>query len=67
MAKSKPTPSTVKFSSELQEQIAEAAQKTNLPKQEVIRLCTAIGIESLRKIKWDISKIISEAADLKTK
>ena len=59
----KPIPSTVKFSLTLQKKIDEAAEKTGLPKQEVIRLCTAIGLEDLRRLDWDIAGALSRAAD----
>lgn len=61
--KEKPIPSTIKFSLEIQEKITEASKKTGLPKQEIIRLCTAIGIEDLRKVGWDLAKVISDAAE----
>jgi hypothetical protein len=60
--KEKPIPSTIKFSPELQEKIAEAAKITGLPKQELIRLCTAIGIEDLRRINYDIAGAIVDKA-----
>ena len=60
--KEKPIPSTIKFSPELQEKIAEAAKITGLPKQEIIRLCTAIGIEDLRRIDYDIAGAIVDKA-----
>jgi adenylyl- and sulfurtransferase ThiI len=60
--KDKPIPSTIKFSPELQEKIAEAARITGLPKQEIIRLCTAIGIEDLRRINYDIAGAIVDKA-----
>lgn len=63
--KEKNIPSTIKFSPELQGKIAEAAKKTGLPKQEIIRLCTAIGIEDLRKVNWNLAKVISDAAESK--
>ena len=60
--KEKPIPSTIKFSPELQEKIAEASQRTGLPKQEIIRLCTAIGIEDLRRCNFDIASAIVDQA-----
>jgi hypothetical protein len=62
MSKEKAIPSTVKFSPELQLKVDEAAKKTGLPKQEIIRLCTAIGIEDLRKVGWDLARLVSDAA-----
>ena len=52
--KEKPIPSTIKFSPELQEKIAEAAKITGLP--------TAIGIEDLRRINYDIAGAIVDKA-----
>ena len=65
MSKEKPIPSTVKFSPDLQKKIDEAANLTGLPKQEIIRLCTAIGLEDLRKLNWDIAGALSQAAESK--
>lgn len=53
----------VRMDAELQSKITEAAKKTGLPKQEIIRLCTAIGIEDLRKVGWDLAKLVSDAAE----
>ena len=60
--KEKHIPSTIKFSPELQEKIAEASKRTGLPKQEIIRLCTAIGIEDLRRCNFDIASAIVDQA-----
>ena len=64
MKEKKSIPSTVKFSLQLQEKIDEAANKTGLPKQEIIRLCAAMGLEDLRKLDWDIPRALSDASDL---
>lgn len=60
--KEKPIPSTIKFSPELQDKIAEASKRTGLPKQEIIRLCTAIGLEDLRRCNFDIASAIVDQA-----
>ena len=62
MKTNKPMPSTVKFSPELQKKIDEAAEKTGWPKQEVIRICVAMGLEDLRRIDWDIVGNLCDAA-----
>ncbi|MGJ8644895.1 MAG: hypothetical protein ACSHX9_15925 [Luteolibacter sp.] len=62
MGKEKSFPSTVKFSPELQKKIAIAAEKMELPKQEVIRLSAAIGLEKLRRINYDLAAAVVEKA-----
>lgn len=53
----------IRIDAALLRKIEEAARLTGLPKQEIIRLCTAIGIEDLRKLNWDIAGTISKAAE----
>jgi len=48
-------PSTVKFPQSTLDKIDLAAEITGLPKQEIIRLCTAIGLEDLRRIDYDLA------------
>jgi hypothetical protein len=47
---------------ELDATITEAAQKLGLPKSEVMRLALAIGLEDLRKIDFNLARLVSDAA-----
>ena len=49
---------TVRISKELEKEIENACEKTELSKQELIRLCIKIGIEHLEKIDFDLAKTI---------
>ena len=50
----------------LQEKIAEASRRTGLAQADIIRLCTAIGIEDLRRLNWDLAGTVSRAANPET-
>ncbi len=56
-------PSSVKFSKDVNAKITEAAKRTGLSKQNIIRICTAMGIEDLRRLGWDIPGHLSAAAE----
>lgn len=56
----------VRMSPKLLEKIDEAARRTGLAKADVIRICLAIGCEDLRKVGFDIARVISEAAEGKS-
>ncbi len=63
MPNKKAIPSSVKFPQSTLDKIDEASERTGLPKQEIIRLCTAIGLEDLRKLNWDLAGQLSDAAE----
>lgn len=62
MSKDKPLPTTIKFSPKLQAKVEEAGRRMGLPKQEIIRLCTAIGLEDLRRINFDLASAVVDKA-----
>jgi len=47
---------------EIMEKVAEAARRTGLNQADIIRLSAQIGLEDLRRINFDIPKLISESA-----
>lgn len=52
---------TVRISQEMEKEIENACEKTELSKQELIRLCIKAGLEHLRKIDFNLAKAIVES------
>jgi predicted DNA-binding protein len=50
------------LSPELHDRIMEAAEKTGLPKSEVMRMALAIGLDDLRDAGFDLVRVIRKAA-----
>lgn len=63
MSEKPPPPTTVKFPPETVAKINQASKLTGLPKQEIIRLATAIGLEDLRKVGFNLARVVSDAAE----
>lgn len=53
----------VRVDDALQKKIAEASKMTGLAQADIIRLCTAMGIEDLRRVDWDLAGTLSQAAN----
>ena len=51
---------TVCLTEELERELADAAERTDLAKQDVIRLCLRIGLEHLRRVKYDLAACVLE-------
>ena len=57
---------TVCLTEELERELADAAERTDLAKQDVIRLTMRIGLTHLRRVKYDLAAcILNESARLK--
>ncbi|MCW1922684.1 S24 family peptidase [Luteolibacter arcticus] len=52
----------MKFPQSTMDKLDLAAELTGLPKQELIRFCTAIGLEDLKKVGFDLAKLVSDTA-----
>lgn len=52
---------TVRISQEMEKEIEDACEETELSKQELIRLCIKVGLEYLQKIDFNLAKTIVEA------
>lgn len=55
-------PTSIKLTPEIEELIAQAADRMDRPKQEVIRLALEVGMERMRRINYDIAGAIEDAA-----
>lgn len=51
---------TVCLTEELEQELSEVAEKTDLAKQDVIRLTMRIGLEHLRRVKYDLADCVLE-------
>lgn len=51
---------TVCLTEELERELADAAERTDLAKQDVIRLCLKIGLTHLRRVKYDLAACVLE-------
>jgi hypothetical protein len=62
--KSKNTPSAthIRFTDRIEAMLAEASERTGLPKAEVVRITTSIGLRYLAAINYDIDGAIFEKA-----
>lgn len=54
----------IRLDPELLEKVKEAAKKTGLAQADVMRLCLAIGIEDLRRVNFDLVKLVADAAQV---
>ncbi len=59
--KTQPTP--IRLDEALLEKVAYASDKTGLPKQDIMRLCMAMGLEDLRRLDYNIVGVLSAAAN----
>lgn len=46
----------------LVEKITSAAERSGLAQADVIRLCLSIGYEDLRRVDFDLGRVVSDAA-----
>ena len=53
----------LRLSPETVDRIAEAARLTGLAQSDLMRLAMAIGIEDLKKVNFDLAKLVSDAAN----
>ena len=53
---------TVCLTEELERELADAAEQTDLAKQDIIRLCLKIGLKHLEAVKYDLAKCVLEKA-----
>lgn len=51
---------TLRISEDLNAGIANASQKLDSAEQDVIRLCLRIGLEHLKRIKYDLASCVLE-------
>lgn len=49
---------TVCLTEELERELADAAERTDLAKQDVIRLCLRIGLAHLERVKYDLAACV---------
>lgn len=49
---------TVCLTEELERELADAAERTDLAKQDVIRLCLRIGLVHLKHVKYDLAACV---------
>ena len=63
MAEPKKVSAPIRIDADMEKRIDEAARLTGLSKADVMRLAMRIGFEDLRKINYDLSGTISEAAN----
>lgn len=56
---------TVCLTEELERELSEVAEKTDLAKQDVIRLTMRIGLEHLRRVKYDLADCVLEKSGKK--
>ena len=56
---------TVCLTEELEQELSEVAEKTDLAKQDVIRLTMRIGLEHLRRVKYDLADCVLEKSGKK--
>jgi SOS-response transcriptional repressor LexA len=52
----------IRMSPELAEKVAEAKRETGLAQADILRLALAVGLEDLRKVGFDLAKLVSDAA-----
>lgn len=55
--------SPIRMTPNLLAKITEASDKTGLSQADIIRLAISVGIEDMRKLKFDLTKLISDAAE----
>lgn len=54
---------TVCLTEELEKALSAVAEETDLAKQDVIRLCLRIGLEHLKRVKYDLADcVLSKSA-----
>ena len=51
---------SLRLSAELDSELAKMSDKVELAKQDVIRLCLRIGLEHLRRVKYDLAACVLE-------
>lgn len=56
---------TLRISEELNAEITNAAQKLDSAEQDVIRLTMRIGLEHLRRVKYDLADCVLEKSGKK--
>ena len=49
---------TVCLTEELEKTLSAVAEETDLAKQDVIRLCLRIGLEHLKRVKYDLADCV---------
>ena len=54
---------TVRISEEMESELTSASNKMEIAKQDTIRLCIALGLKYLKRIKYDLSDTILNAAE----
>lgn len=54
---------TVCLTEELERELADAAERTDLAKQDVIRLCLKIGLTHLERVKYDLAACVLEKSE----
>lgn len=54
---------TVCLTEELERELADAAERTDLAKQDVIRLTMRIGLTHLRRVKYDLAACVLEKSE----
>jgi len=52
----------IRMSPELAEKVAEATRMTGLAQADILRLALAIGLEDLKKVNFDLPRLVSNAA-----
>lgn len=53
----------MRFKQDLLEKLAAAAEALGLPQQDVARMSMAVGLEHLRRIDYDLTKLIVETIE----
>ena len=59
---SKRVSAPIRMSEELAEKVQEAARRTGLAQADILRMALAIGLEDLKRVDYDIPRLVSEAA-----
>lgn len=62
MEEPKKVSAPIRMDAELLEKVKMAGKKTGLAQADVMRLCLAIGLEDLKRVDYDLAKVIAEAA-----
>lgn len=63
MEEPKKVSAPIRMDPELLEKVKMASKKTGLAQADVMRLCLAIGLEDLKRVDYDLAKVIAEAAN----
>jgi len=62
MSSPKQVSAPIRMSPALLAKVTEASRLTGMSQADVLRLCLAIGLEDLKKVKFDLAKLVSDVA-----